>query len=317
MNGSFPRARARSHRSCLFRSLLPLLLCAACAGDPVGPTLPSLVSDFAPAPADTSPPPLSGLVAAATPLKCGLNQPAGFHLLDSVALSVKNAGGSGPVVLGPWLRAMVVGTDLLRGKVAQFNYNTGMTAGRAPGEAWLDEPSLKAQNVSDVYVCAWIQPGLTFVGHNTAVNKFLFLGFGKNGSQGVLGLHGSGARPLFYRFTLRNVNGVPVGASMPTCSSTGCTWHWKDGPVIPRGSWTMVEVVAHSGPAGSKTSWMDGFLNGAPTGRVSGFDFLWPSLNGTNPRAEKIAISPTWGGTGGVVTTPFNLQVSGLLVTAK
>ena len=77
----------------------------------------------------------------------------------------------------------------------------------------------------------------------------------------------------------------------------------------------MVEVVIHSGPAGGLTSWMEGYVNGVPGGRMSGFNFLWPAKNGTNPRAEKIAIDPIWGGTGGTVVTSFNLQASGMVVS--
>jgi hypothetical protein len=192
-----------------------------------------------------------------------------------------------------------------------------MTAGRAPGQAWLDEPSLRAQNASDVYYCVWLKPSSNFAGHVSGVNKLSFLGFGKNGNQGVLMLYGSGAGALRLRFLGQGTNGIPTGqVSSSSCGGAGCSWMGTAGPSVPRNAWSMIEVVAHSGASG-KTSWVQTYLNGVPAVRASGFDFIWAAANGSNPRIEKLAISPTWGGTGGTVASSFNLQMSGVVVAGK
>ncbi len=305
-------APARTLKRIALPALTTIAFLTGCNAEPNTETMTGPVG----APIQVAPVSVPSILASS--VACGQNQPAGFRLLNNVPLSIKSAPGTGPVILKPWVRAMNTTTDPTRGLVAQFTYATGMSAGRAPGEAWMDEALLRTQNAKDVYFCAWIQPSSNFVGHVSGVNKLVFFGFGKSGNQGIMMLYGVGSGALRFRLYGQGTNGAPTGTGgSSSCGASGCSWMGNVGPSVPRGTWSMVEVLLHSGPLGSKTSWMEGYFNGVSTGRISGYDLLGPTANGTNPRAEKVAISPTWGGTGGSVTASFNLQVSGVVLSGS
>ena len=132
----------------------------------------------------------------------------------------------------------------------------------------------------ELFVGYWVQVNPTWQGHNSAINKMIFLSDGGGGFSAMwYEMYGAGSAPL----------GLYV-VNQSGGNDEGYTEAQNDN-VFPRGQWHRVEIYqkqATSGPGtGVISVWVDGDLkinrSNVPTG---------------NAPIDAVAISGIWGGTG-------------------
>ena len=208
------------------------------------------------------------------------NEPAGWTLVNNHDMSGLNTGG--------W--ANVYPADITSGGISvvsdpsapasppavwQFAYPTGFTAaGTAPATEWMTMAPTQA-----LYVGFWWKPSSPWQGHESGVNKlmFLFTGDPTGLSQNLtIQLYGSGAGPFSTRMVGEGFEDVPYWENV--CSTSP----------LALGVWHRIEILMNS-PTGSLQWWVDGKLVGSYSG------VPYPSYG-----FFQLEFSPTWGGVGGL-----------------
>jgi uncharacterized protein YjdB len=222
--------------------------------------------------AATGPPPPSG--SSNWP-----NEPAGWTTVNDYGMGALNTGA--------W--ANVYPADITDGGISvvsdasapaspssvwQFAYPTGFTsAGYAPATEWTTMTPTQS-----LYVGFWWKPSNPWQGHDSGVNKlmFMFTGDPAGLSQNMtIQMYGSGNGPFSTRMVGEGFEDVSylenVGSTSP----------------LALGAWHRVEILMNS-PTSSLKWWVDGKLVGSYTGvPYPPYGFF------------QLEFSPTWGGVGG------------------
>jgi hypothetical protein len=206
------------------------------------------------------------------------NEPAGWSAVNNYDMSGLNTGAWANVYAADIGRGISVVSDPTApaspSSVWQFAYPTGYTsAGDAPATEWMTMAPTQA-----LYVGFWWKPSNPWQGHESGVNKIMFMYTGDPAglSQNMtIQLYGSGNGPFSTRMVGEGFEDVP---------------YWENvGSTTPfaLGVWHRIEILMNS-PAGSLKWWVDGQLVGSYGGvPYPGYGFF------------QLEFSPTWGGVGG------------------
>jgi hypothetical protein len=207
------------------------------------------------------------------------NEPAGWTLINDHDMSGLNTGGwanvyPADITSGGISEVSDPGAPASPPSVWQFAYTTGFTAaGTAPATEWMTMVPTQA-----LYVGFWWKPSNPWQGHESGVNKLMFLFTGDRAglSQNMtIQLYGSGNGPFSTRMVGEGFEDVAYWENVSSTSP------------LALGVWHRVEILMNA-PAGSLQWWVDGKLVGSYTG------VPYPSYG-----FFQLEFSPTWGGVGG------------------
>lgn len=263
-------------------SLLAGAVLACTAAPPAVPPVAGVAEDSVPS-LEAS----SALAAAAAPLP--------FAPLTANAFA--RTGDRGTGLAWAWRGASVV-ADPTVGTAVEFRYAAGRTGGTAPGNVWVDEPALRTRNAQAVHLTGrlWVSPN--WQGHLTTTNKTLFVGFGLGGNQLIVNLKGKGAGVLVPSLYFQGMAALPGG----TCGAGGCGGQFPGRVPFGRGAWHLVDLTVTASTAVL-------LVDGATVASVSGLQFTRSPFY-----LAKIALNPTWGGSGDRVLAPMQLRWADLRV---
>jgi hypothetical protein len=160
------------------------------------------------------------------------------------------------------------------GKALQIGYLPGHVGGGGTEARW-DIPT--AQRRSEMFVGYYVEVNPQWQGHNSAINKMVFLADG--GSSGFSAMwyemFGSGNEPL--SLYVVNQSGGSPGGIRPNVAPVNFT----------RGVWHQVEIYQKQGSPGIVRVWIDGAL------AIDRSDVVT-----RNAPLDAVAISGIWGGVG-------------------
>jgi hypothetical protein len=194
------------------------------------------------------------------------NEPAGFTTMNDFGwTSVTGGGWSGgghTIVADPT-------APFSPTSVAEFKFPIGFTSGGiAPGKAYI---GIGAQRV--MYIGYWWKASNPWQGHDSGINKIMFLVSNDFSNDVIMTMRGGGSGP----FKLDTyVNGTYLGANVTN-------------PNVALGVWHRIELYVNANTREVRW-WMDGTLLGSHTG--VGF---------ASSSFSEFQINPTWGGVGGAV----------------
>jgi len=268
-----------ANRSCTVRGLAPrtayqfqmVSFRGTLNGNAVFGGLSNVVSATTPAGATVPPPP------PPPPTGSWAHEPSGFTTID------EDGWESG--TLGNWVLynqsadkpitvVTIPDSPLGEGKALQIGYAPGHAGGGGTEMRW-DIPA--AQQRSEMFLGYYVQVNPQWQGHNSAINKMVFLADG--GSSGFSAMwyemFGSGSAPL--SLYVVNQSGFTPGG-----------FHENASPVnFTRGVWHQVEIYQKQGSPGIVRVWVDGVL------AIDRSDVVT-----RNAPIDAVAISGIWGGVG-------------------
>lgn len=180
------------------------------------------------------------------------------------------------------------------GSVIRVTYPAGFAGGSAPGAFYPPGFQFKARTA--VYE-TWMRVSDNFQGHPTAINKlihFYICGSNRLFLQG----YGDGlSATLSYQGIAQPYqNGSTAGHLTPNRGSAQ----------FKRGQWHHVQIELEANTPGKADGSVTMWFDGAEVTRYTGITFCAP---GDGPPVwEGMNHSPTWGGAGGTVTSPFFVE---------
>lgn len=247
-----------------------------------------------PPPVIIEPPPVVVL-----PPVSGSNEPAGMTKLGEHDCSVLTPSGWG--LQQTYAGGVVVAVDQTAPKsppgVLQQNFTSKLTGGSSPG---IVGKGLNPQPKT-LYVAFWMKLSSNFQGH-TVTNKVMHGWIGGR-NRAILAIAGVGAGKLTTRVGFQGLALPYRGATEINLESTfevvRARWH----------KYEMLLVANTPGVAdGSFSYWLDGI-------KVAEYTGIGYVASGQNGRWEEFMWSPTYGGVGGTIVTPFYSQCDHLYLS--
>ncbi len=198
--------------------------------------------------------------------------------------------------------------------VAVQTFTSALPGGSSP--ATVELSFMGSQAVRTLYVSTWMKLSNNFQGHPTATNKLIHLcidGMNKvfleaRGQGSGLLTPAFGLQGLQANYTADDGTGTMVTANshnlMPNVTNT----------TVKRGQWQHYEIVAVANTVGVADGSLDLWLDGVHTLHYTGIEFI---ASGSPSRWDTVQWSPTWGGGGGTIVTPFTLSMDHMYLSGK
>jgi hypothetical protein len=183
------------------------------------------------------------------------------------------------------------------------NFTSLLPGGSSPGSF-----GLKLSQYQTIYVAIWMKLSENYQGHGSGVNKVLhfFTRPGTGGSNvAIFNIRGSGNGTLVPAFLMQALAMTPGEINLDASPSVCRT---------ERGRWTRYEMVLRNNTPGmsdgSATLWMDG----VKCIERAGLAFV---REGQINKWSEIWWSPTWGGVGDRILSPFYEAVDHIYISGK
>lgn len=215
------------------------------------------------------------------------NEPGGMTFIaDQPFTALPSNGWSG---FSTWSIQSDSGPQSAPGAFEIF-YPQNYASGSAPGSA---ECGLGFRTI---YLCMYMKYSSNWQGEVTSMNKILYL-LNNGVGRFILRSEGTGAGPLLAGLYLQ---GVAAGGNF----DSGTTQVSTSSVPIPRGTWTMLEVIATSNTGSNLDGSASLYVNGAFAVGFSGIEFAAGA-----PVFDLIQVNPIWGGGGDLVSDPAGISI--------
>jgi uncharacterized protein YjdB len=245
------------------------------------------------------------VTAIAPPPPGGSVEPPGMTLIADRAFN-STTSSYGPGEAGWWDSgngALSIIQDATAPKsptnVARMTFNGGMGGGYAPST--LERPV----SGTTVYAAAWVKFSPNWQSHLSGVNKMFHFWIGGGNKLVITAAGYVPTGPLTARISLQGI------ASGGNNNDGGVSGTYESIVQFVRGQWHKVEVIAvanANGANGSVKLYVDGVL----AAQCSGIQF-----SSGSPSWSLVSWSPTWGGTGGTVTSTMYEYLDHFYLSSK
>lgn len=195
--------------------------------------------------------------------------------------------------------------------VAQMLFAAGHPGGSAPASAEIYFDAGRVYRT--LYVALWARFSAGWVGHESGVNKLVYLFDDVAHPRAYLAAFGGGSEPLELGVTLQEIAEPypdPYGVLATTIHLPPNSFASR--PVL-RGVWQRFELELTANSPGASDGRVRTWLDGVPLHDYTGIRFA----NTAQPGWTGLQWAPVWGGVDGVVTTPMTQQFDHLYVSGR
>ncbi len=238
------------------------------------------------------------VTAVPPPPPTGSVEPPGMTVITERPFSAMNEDG--------WTDGSIIVSDPTAPKspssIGQIVFPAGFTGGNAPAQTYPN----KTFSYRTQYIAVWMKISSNWQGHQTGANKILHVYVGGS-NHVVVNLWGSGSGMMQAGILLQGIVNNGSGG-------TSANWYSNLGPTgeIVRGQWHHLEVLLVGNTNGAANGSVDWWLDGVKNGSYSGIEYvpgdgLWEGLNW----------SPTWGGSGDVVSSTMTMSFDHFYMSGK
>ena len=205
------------------------------------------------------------------------HEPSGFTVIEETGWEtgvlgkwvLYNQSGDKPITV-----TNIVGSLLGESRALQIGFAAGHSGGGGTEARW-DIPA--AQQRSEIYVGYWVQVNQQWQGHNSGINKMIYLADGGGGGFSAMWyeMYGGGSSPL--GLYVVNQSGGSPGGMLENVNQVTFT----------RGVWHQVEIYQKQGSPGVLRVWVNGVL------AIDRSDVMT-----RNAPIDAVTLSGIWGGVG-------------------
>ncbi len=191
--------------------------------------------------------------------------------------------------------------------VGQQLYTSALPGGSSPAIAARAFTPKKT-----LYVSMWMMLSSNWVGHPTGTNKithFFITGYNRIYTMA----RGTGTNALKPAFGLQNLAAPYFDGVSQTATSVNILPNVTNVPIV-RGQWQRWEVVLTGNTPGVADGTIEMWIDGVKTHQYVNVMFDTAAQSG---KFDTVAWSPTWGGGGGTITTPFFMNMDAMYISVK
>lgn len=237
------------------------------------------------------------------------NEPAGYTELTQRPFTDYEEDGWGNNGTNDYLVPHIdSGGPISPSNVARVRFGAGRSGGTAPMNTFLES----GLDVGSIYIAFGFKIDSAWQGHDSGVNKILFLtasDYGGGGDPVAFSAQGVDSAELNFQVRLQG-----PGTEESSAAGANIGENVGDGEVV-RGTWYKIEVVMVANTSSNHDGTLDVWMNGTKTHERTDVRYFHESVDPSNHKFTVIKWNPTWGGTGDTVDTTMFQYIDHIYVS--
>ncbi len=238
------------------------------------------------------------------------NEPAGFHSVSARSFDVVGEHGWYDRTDDDNYSVGVADTQAPSSHVGRVRFWKGMTGGRSPVST---ATRLDFSPRSNVYVSFWLKLDANWQGHQSGVNKILFItdpSYGGGGDPVYIAAYGGGDGPLELQIRLQG----PYDEGSLGNGSANLRPNTGNGELI-RGQWHHVELLLRMNKESQNDGTAIGWLDGRKVIEYTDVKYIGDS--GAVHSFDNVRWGPVWGGVDDVIATDMYMFLDDFYVATS